>query len=320
MTVSRGNDLIWREGFGLANIEADRAATPKTQFRVGSVSKLVTAAALMRLAEAGRIDLDAPVSTYLGLPEALGRVTLRQLAGHLAGVRHYRDGEFLSETHYARLREALAVFTSDPLVAPPGARYSYSSYGYNLIGAVLEARLNLPFSEIARREVLEPLGMRLSLIDDGGTMRSSKARGYTVGTGDPMPAPYDDLSGRWPSGGFLMTTDDMTRLGRSILAPGFLSAASLSTLLTPQRLASGEATSVGIGWRVNRDPEGRTYFHHGGSSNGGQAFLLVYPDQQLVVAMAANAFTDWGEKEALELAKIFFQEPQETGLTSTSPS
>ena len=121
------------------------------------------------------------------------------------------------------------------------------------------------------------------------------------------PVPEDDLSGRWPSGGYLASTDDLAQFGRAFLASGLLNAQSLETMLTPQHTKAGVVTAVGIGWRVVRDAEGRVYYHHGGSSNGGSAFLLIYPHEQLVIALASNALGTFSEKEALALAHTLLQ-------------
>lgn len=309
ITVSvGGNDraAVWREGFGFADAEARTPATPGTRFRIGSVSKLLTATALMRLSDGGAIDLDTPIAKQMpALGPPLRDVTLRQLAGHLAGIRHYRGNEFLSNDHYESLAAAAGVYAGDTLVAAPGSKYAYSSYGYNLIGAVLESVLGMPFPEVIRRTVTGPLEMRSTGPDLKGKPISQRARTYHLTADGAGLAPEDDLSGRWPSGGYLSSTDDLARLGRAVLKPGFLTPASLAVMLTPQRLASGEATSVGIGWRVSTDARGRRYLHHGGTSNGGAAFLLVYPEEQLVVAMASNAFARWGERDALAVADIF---------------
>ena len=273
VTVSAGGagrPVVWHEGFGFADLETRVPATPETRFRIGSVSKLLTATALMRLVQTGVVDLDAPIEHYLAtLAPHLRDITLRQLAGHLAGIRHYRGGEFLSDTPFETLRDALATFATDSLVAVPGARYAYSSYGYNLLGAVLEEVTGQPFTELLHREVLAPLGMTATAPDRKGIALSQRARTYSISSAGLAAAPGDDLSGRWPSGGYLSSADDLAQLGRMVLAPGLLNSASLAILLTPQRLASGEATSVGIGWRVSADSRGRQYLHHGGSSNGG---------------------------------------------------
>lgn len=301
-----GSPAVWHEGFGFADVEARTPATPETGFRIGSVSKLLTATALMRLSQTAVVDLDAPIANYLAaLPPHLRDITLRQLAGHMAGIRHYRGNEFLSNTPWETLGDAVSIFASDTLVAEPGSRYAYSSYGYNLIGAVLEAVLDRPFPEVIHRDLAAPLDMRATVPDLKGKAIPQRARTYSVSAAGWAPTPDDDLSGRWPSGGYLSSTDDLARLGRAVLGPGLLNSASLSLMLTPQRLGSGDVTSVGIGWRVSVDSRGRQYLHHGGSSNGGAAFLLVYPKEQLVVAMASNAFAQWGERDALAIAAIF---------------
>lgn len=312
ITVTRGNSVLWRQGFGLADREANLAATPTTRFRIGSVSKVVTATLLMRLVEEGRVSLDAPVGSYLALPPALAPLTLRQLSGHLGGVRHYGRGEFITTTRYPDLKTALEVFANDTLVAPPGTRYAYSSYGYTLIGAVLEAITGRSFGQLVDQYVANPLGLVSTAPDhDPAVVR---ARGYSVDSaGTTTGAVPDDLSGRVPAGGLLSSTDDLARIGLATLAPGLLTTASLEQMLTPQRIASGRSTGVGIGWRIGVDSAGRTYYHHGGTSNGGTAFLLVYPAERLVVAMASNAFTGWGQRQALAVAAAFLSPvPQPT--------
>lgn len=305
-TVSRWGTIVWRAGSGLANREAGVAATPETRFRVGSVSKLFTAVALMRLVETGHLDLDRPIRHELpGAPPQWPDLTLRQLAGHTAGVRHYRGAEFFSRTEYGSLREAITIFTGDTLLFPPGTRYAYTSYGYNLIGAVIEAVLDEPFPAALHRLVLDPLGMESTVPDAAGGTFSGRATLYQVESGVASPTPADNLSSRWPSGGYLATTDDMVRFGSALLRPGFLTEASLDLMFTRQTLANGDSTQVGIGWRIGVDDAGRRYLHHGGSSNGGSAFLLLYPEEGLVVAIAANALGSWSTPEALRLAAMF---------------
>jgi CubicO group peptidase (beta-lactamase class C family) len=224
-------------------------------------------------------------------------------------VRHYRANEFFTNTAYPTLRAALEIFASDTLIAPPGTRYAYSSYGYNLIGAVIESITREPFATSLRELVLEPLQMRNTAPDEKGREIAGRAELYAIpNQGDVARAPEDDLSSRWPSGGYLSSTDDLARLGRAMLSPGFLQPASIQLMVTPQRLVSGTQTTVGIAWRVGTDSTGRRYYHHGGTSNGGSAFLLVYPERQLVVAVAANAFGQLSEREARTVAAFFLRQ------------
>lgn len=304
VTVTRGDSVLWHEGFGLADRDAARAAEPTTAFRIGSLSKLFTAVLLMRLAEQHMVALDTPIGTYLPLPARIAPITLRQLSGHLGGIRHYRGREFFTRTHYANLRAGLQVFLGDSLVAPPGTRYVYSSYGYNLIGAVLEAATRRPYTELFRQQIVGPLRL-VATVPDSSNL-PERARLYDVDTaGTVRDAQVDDLSGRWPSGGLLSSTDDLARFAQALFTPGFLTQGSLDQMFTPQHLSSGASTGVGIGWRIATDSAGRTYWHHGGTSNGGSAFLLIYPAEHVVVAMASNAFTGWGQPQAMAVAQVF---------------
>jgi CubicO group peptidase (beta-lactamase class C family) len=306
VTVTRAGRIVMSEGFGLANRERGLAATPNTKFRVGSVSKLFTAVALMRLVEEGVVALGAPLRLYIDpYPPHWPDMTLRQLAGHVAGIRHYRGAEFFSRTEYASLRDANAVFTGDSLLFAPGARYSYSSYGYNLLGAALESAVNEPFPTLAARLVFAPLGMTATVPDSVNKPIAGRAALYNSGRDSIAATPSDNLSSRWPSGGYLSSTSDLARFGGAMLDHGILRRESLEIMFTAQRLANGDSIPVGIGWRIGADSAGRPIVHHGGSSNGGSAFLLVYPRERVVVAMAANSFSSWGEREARRLAEFF---------------
>jgi CubicO group peptidase (beta-lactamase class C family) len=308
LTVLRDGQVVVSAGFGFADVARPRDATPDTRFRVGSVSKLFTAVALMRLVEARVLDLDAPVRRYLGekYPARWPDVTLRQLASHTAGVRHYRGAEFFSRTSYPTLLDAMGIFAGDSLLFAPGSAYSYSSHGYTVIGAAMERVTGSVFPDLLQRQVLQPLSMRRTVPDSGRAIEG-RAVPYDIGTDEVTVAATDDLSSRWPAGGYLSTTTDLARFGWLALRPGFLDETARRELVTPQRLVSGDSIDVAIGWRKGTDSAGRRYLHHGGSSNGGSAFLLVYPDEGLVVSMAANAYARWGMAEALHVASIFLR-------------
>lgn len=307
-SVVRDGRVVFSAGTGMADVERGIAATPTTKFRVGSVSKILTAAALMRLIEDGVLTLDEPVRRRLSpYPAHWPEITLRQLAQHSAGIRHYRGAEFFSRTAYPSLREAIHVFEADSVLFAPGTRYAYSSYGYNLLGAVMESVAGEPFPAIIERLVARPLGMSATVADSANRTIPGRAVIYRVTAEGVGITPEDDLSSRWPSGGYLSSTADLARLGSAFTEAGFLSRESLRVMRTPLVLANGDTVRVGIGWRVGVDSSGREYMHHGGSSNGGSAFLLVYPRERLVVAMAANAFANWGEQQALRLTSMFLE-------------
>jgi serine beta-lactamase-like protein LACTB len=290
VAVALDGRIVWAEGFGWADLEQKVPVRPASRFRVGSVSKPFTAALLALLVEEGSIDLDAPVQRYLpAFPEKEYPVTTRQLAGHLAGIRHYEEGEFLSSRHYETVREGLEMFQDDPLLFEPGTRYSYSSYGFNLISAVIEGATGGTFLDLMQERVFDPLGMRHTAADENAYIVPDRVRPYVVDDeGRFANAPYVDNSYKWAGGGFLSTAEDLVRFGLAHRAPGFLRAETLALLQTSQKTSDGEETDYGIGWSVDTDEQGRRCVGHGGGSVGGRTAFCIYPDQGLVIAMVTN--------------------------------
>ena len=310
--------IVWSEGFGVADIEQQVPVTPMTRFRVGSVSKIITAAGLARLVEAGRIDLDAPIQKYVpSFPVKPWPMTVRQLAGHLAGVRHYTAKDFFGALkgapHFDTLTAGLAIFQDDPLLFEPGTSVGYSSYGWNVIGAAMEGASGENFLDYMQRAVFDPLGLRSLTGDRVRDILPSRTRFYSRDAqGVWSNAPAVDSSYKWPSGGFLATASDLARFGSAHLRPGFLKQATLDLLFTSQRLVNGKETGVGIGWRIGVDDRGHRVFHHGGTIEGGRAMLMLFPDQQVVVAMLANVLPDtgvpdFGEADAQRIGNLFIR-------------
>lgn len=294
--------VVWREGFGHSDVESKKPMKADDLFRIGSVSKVLTAHTLLRVVERGAIGLDESITKYI--PEFKdSRVTIRQLAGHLGGIRHYSKDEYVNRRRYAGVRDALAIFINDELVAAPGERYVYSSWGYNLLGAVLASASGDRFENVVGREVLRPLGMNRTAVDGSAPGRVARFYDRTDTNGTLVPSTPQDLSDRIPSGGYVSNAGDLARLLIDVMS---LSPPSRSLLLTPQKLNSGAETKVGLGWRIAMDGKQRLYAHHGGDSIGGRAFVLVYPDQKVGVVLLSNlSFGPIGEKDALRIAERF---------------
>jgi serine beta-lactamase-like protein LACTB len=291
VTVLSDTTIIWSEGLGWADVEQHVPATALTRWRIGSVSKTLTSAALGQLVEQGKIDLDAPVQRYVpSFPVKRWPVTIRELAGHTAGIRHYRGGEFTISRHYDTVLDGLAIFAADTLLFEPGTRYSYSSYGWNLLGAVIESASGEPFLSYMRGHVFVPLGLAHTVPEFADSLIEYRARFYeratAVGT---VNAPYVDNSYKWAGGGFLSTTDDLARFGALMRRPGVVGPATLALLETSQHTSDGKETGYGMGWFVGKDAAGRRIIFHSGGAMGGTAYLLVYPDLGLVVAMLCNS-------------------------------
>lgn len=309
VTIMVDGRIVWSEGFGYADLEQQvpvRAGL--TRFRVGSVSKPITAAALGILYDQGKIDLDAPIQRYVPkFPVKQWPITLRQLAGHLAGIRHYWGNEFLSTQRYQTVSEGLRIFAADTLLFAPGTDYSYSSYGWNLISAAIEAAADTAFLDYVNYAVFRPLGMTGAAADYTDSLVAHRSRFYTTAAnGQTINAPYVDNSYKWAGGGFVATTDDLVRFAHAHLQPGYLSDTTLATWLEPQRKRNGESTGYGIGWRRADDAHDHTWIGHSGGSVGGITQLIAYPRERVIVAILTNSDNvRYGEVHH-QLAHLFF--------------
>lgn len=309
IAVGIDGKLVYSEGFGFADLEQRVPAWPSTRFRIASISKSITAIGLMELVQAGKVDLDAPIQKYVpSFPDKGAVITVRMVAGHLGGIRHYKEGEFTISRHYDSVTDGLSIFKDDSLVSPPGTKFNYSSYGFNLISAVMESASGENFLDYMQEKVFLPLGLAHTTGDQVTPLITERSRYYIFDekTGEVENAPFVDNSYKWAGGGFLSTSEDLVRVGTSVLHPGLLSADSLKTMLTSQKTSAGEVTGYGIGWGVQKSKSGRQVFDHSGGAVGGTSLLLVYPDSKIVVAVIANiSGAPWKREEIEHIAEQF---------------
>ncbi|MBL7993956.1 beta-lactamase family protein [bacterium] len=319
---------IWAGAAGLADVENQRNANLDSRFRLGSTSKAVTSVAIGTLLDAGRLDLELPVQHYIAdLGPPLSTITTRQAMSHTAGVRDYGlcfcfpVWEHLNRRAFANTREALRVFDLDPLLFAPGEGFAYSSYGYNVAGAVLEAASATPFLEYLQRAVFDPLQMNHSGGDFADSAVAHRVSFYETKDGKYKPAFHVDNSIKWPSGGLLSSPSDMVALGNAMISDGLLSASTREQLLTPQLLADGSENPQGyaLGWRVsdqkklfNGSVTTRIISHHG-TAVGSTTYFAVLPEFGLVVSVMMNKGQeniDSLAPQATALAELFVAELQ----------
>ena len=254
IAVSVDGETVWSEGFGYADLEHRIPMWPSVKFRVGSISKSMTAAAVATLVENGRLDLDAPIQHYVPtFPEKAHPITTRQLGGHLAGIRHYRGDENFIRDPYPTVLDALSIFKGDPLLHEPGTAFAYTSYGFNLISTVVAGAADEPFLDYMRDAVFRPLGMRDTVADFVTPIVPGRTR-YYVRDADRrvVNAPFVNNSYKWAGGGFLSTTGDVLRFANAHLDDGFLSKPSRELLFTEQQTREGEGVGYGFGRRIGR--------------------------------------------------------------------
>jgi serine beta-lactamase-like protein LACTB, mitochondrial len=319
MAVAVDGAVVWTEGFGYAAVDRT-PVTPLTRFRLGALSKPMTAVAAALLHDRGRLDLDTPVQRYVpAYPQKQWMVTTRQLMGDVAGVHRgrgdNRDGDSMPTEPCANLDEAVQLFAIDQLRFEPGTEHRYSIYGWVLVSAVVEKAGGEPFTRFMERQVFEPLGMDRTVIPERGGL--DDASSYTprsilrtrLGIDEAGPPDYSCLAG---AGAFLSTPTDLVRLGSTLLKPGLLKAETITALQTPTRLVSGAAMTYALGWTVGSVQLAGAptrMASHRGSPRGGTVSLLTFPDLGIAVAAAANMTNVAGVNPlALHVADAFARE------------
>jgi CubicO group peptidase (beta-lactamase class C family) len=281
--------VVWVEGFGYADLENSVPAKPESAYRLASITKTITAMAILQLVEKGKIDLDAEVQRYVPyFPKKKWPITVRQLLGHIGGISHYNnyDLEGHIKTH-KNTREAIAIFQDFPLVAEPGTRYHYSSYGYNLLGAIIEGASGQSYGDYIKRKIFEPLGMSNSRLDDPVDIIPNRVRGYRLVKGKLKNSEYIDISSRFAGGGTRSTVVDLLKYAIGILDRKLLQAETYRLMFTPLVLKNGKYTSYGMGWNA-RPMNGHFRIHHGGSQAETKTFLLILPTERFAIAIASN--------------------------------
>ena len=288
VTVTKQGKIIWQGGYGYADISKKTPVDPqKTIFRVASMSKAITGVLLARLQEQKKFDWNLSLYEYVpNFPPKPFDFTIKQLAGHLAGIRSYKANEYTLNKKYS-IEEGIDLFKDDILQSAPGTKFLYSSYGINLISLAIEKCLNKKFEDIAKDEVFKPLNMWRTF-PDRGKIITDEAIPYTRTKKGLDKATEVNNYFKLAGGGFLSTSHDIAKMGTAIERHSFLSQAVENEMLKKQCTTDDVEINYGIGWQNQRDWNGRDYFGHTGMGVGGFGWLSVYPNEQVVIVMLFN--------------------------------
>jgi serine beta-lactamase-like protein LACTB len=299
VAVVQDGELAWSKGFGMADLENSVPATSSTLYRLGSVSKTITATAAMELWENGKIDLDAPVQKYCpAFPEKPWPITTREVLGHLGGIRHYKvtegvkpedDPEIGNTAHFDDpIPAGLRFFANDPLIAQPGTKYHYSTQGFTLVGCAMEGASREKYVDLVRESVFVPAGMSETQADDRFKIVGHRTRFYQKDkSGATVNADFLDSSYKIPGGGWLSSADDLAKFEVALLNDRLVKRHTRDVMWTPQKTLDGNLTSYGLGWGVGKIA-GVADVGHSGGQQGTSTYILMTPEQRDGVVVLIN--------------------------------
>ena len=301
--IVQDGEFVWSAGFGMADLENSVPATSQTLYRLGSISKSITATAAMALWERGKLDLDSPVLKYCpAFPEKPWPITTRQLLGHLAGIRYYNvpevpysvsqtDPEVGNTRHFEDgIEGGLKFFAKDPLVAQPGTHFNYSTQGYTVAGCAIEGASGRKYADYVRESVLVPAGMLQTRPDDRFEIVPLRTRFYSKNqSGAVVNAEFLDASYKVPGGGWLSSAADMARFEVAILNDRLVRRATRDVMWAASMPSDGLGRmAYGLGWQLG-EIDGVKDVGHGGSQQGTSAMMLIAPDKRAGVVVLTNS-------------------------------
>jgi CubicO group peptidase (beta-lactamase class C family) len=306
--VARGDEILYSGGYGMANLEHNVPNTPETIYRLASLTKQFTAAAILQLQEQGLLDINDTVDRYLpGYPHG-DEITIYQLLNHTSGIPDY---EFLESRMVYRnavsLDALMAKFSDLPFDYTPGSQFKYSSSGYVILTAIIEKVSGQSYADYLAEHIFQPLGMEATRYDNADTILPGRASGYTWDGDAYHNAEFFDMSNAAGAGGLVSTVGDMYKWDHALYTDAVLSAAAREAYFAPS-VRMEEGMSSAYGWRIMDTPE-HTLAVHGGEINGFVTFVIRDPATQLYVIVLSNVENPAAVDVAQGLAAIAYGEP-----------
>jgi CubicO group peptidase (beta-lactamase class C family) len=321
VAIVQGETIVYQKGFGVSNVETSQPAAPEMLFRIGSMTKMYTAAALVSLAEEGKIDLNAPIGKYMEwLPPRLASVTAHQLMSHTAGLA---DGAALFGKHdEGALAEEVRGYKDSMFFADPGAVFSYANPGFVIAGYLAERLSGESYSRAVQKRVLDPLKMARSTFQPTVAMTYPFSVGHVgdAGKAARVMRPMEDNSQIWPTGFLFSNASDLARFAIAFMNGGridgkqALSAKLIERLSTPNAPVQSQIDGASYGYGLMmRDYRGVRLVEHGGTTTGFASDFVMAPTQRVAVIVLANRSMHLmkTEEKALEIMLPLAPKPPE---------
>lgn len=299
VTVYKNDTLLYDNIIGYSDIENRIKATSETKFRIGSTSKALTSTMLGVLLEKNKLNLGTRVGDlFPNKYFKLSNLTVKDLASHTSGIRNYGKcfcfpiWEYYNDSQYNSIEEAVAIFANDDLLFKPSSAFSYSSYNYTVLSLLMEKSTGENFSFLMNENVFEPLKMKNTSVDETGNIASF----YLIEENQYRTATSVNNSHKIAGGGFVSTSNDLAKLGSSILANKLFSEETKQQLFAPIKLSNGKVNkqNYGLGWRIVesikpfKDKRKVKVIHHGGVAMGSTAMFVLLPEYNISMAAIMN--------------------------------
>ncbi len=290
ISATHNGKIVWSQGFGYSNLKTKKEVSPsETQFRIASISKSVTALAIAKLADDELLDLDGSIYNYIpDFPKKEYDFTIRQVAGHIAGIRHYNGNEFILNKKMT-IVEGLDIFKDSPLKFKPGTKYSYSTYGWNLLSVVVQNASETEFNEYMQTAIFNPLNMTNTTIGLSDKDMPNRTQFYRkTKTNKIVLGPPVSNEHKVAGGGFIATSEDIVKFGNELIRPQLIEKSTVLELVKPLKTSDGKSTNYGVGFGIAKTKNGTPRYSHSGGGIGATTFVMIYPDEDIVIAILTN--------------------------------
>lgn len=304
--IAKDGKLIYSEGLGLASSDLEVPVTRHTKFRIGPLSELFTSLAYLQMVEKGILHPDSSVRAYVkNYPEQHHKITLGQLANHTSGIREPQGDEMEWRALNVSIAKGVEQFQDDELLFEPGMFNSLTMYNYNLLGLAMEQASGEKFPKIIAA-LTDTLGLEHTVPDQPFGIIKGRADFFDHNIiAQVVNAMTMDFRYKTPSNGLLSNAEELVKFAGKILTSELISDDIRNKLFTRQTLLSGNPTNFSNGWFISEDLEGRRFYGRTGSVTGGGAALLIFPDENLIVAATINLTADMEELPVFQMAKPF---------------
>jgi D-alanyl-D-alanine carboxypeptidase len=303
--VAHRGRALFKGGYDLANIEWSVPNTPQTKFEIGSLTKQFTATAILQLLDAGKLRLDAPISTYISdLPNAWSRITIHQLLTHTSGIPNTgKLSDYVQGLHHHYTpQELLGLVRDRPLDYEPGAKWKYSNTDYYLLGYLIERLSSESYAVYLQHHLFGPLAMADTGYNSYDRIVLRRATGYARDNGELQNAERPDPSIPYSAGAVFSTVEDLLKWDEAFYAERVIKRATQDRMFTSYK---GRGEGYGYGWFLTSE-EGRQKQYHEGSTFGFGSFIARYPNDHLLVVVLSNQEGTDVKSIADSLARIAF--------------